>query len=120
MTKMNIPGTLIVVSHDPGKRMKRMLIVLCSLVAEGVADKEIDILVELNKHNGKLTTESRREICKALDITSDYLNNYVKRMRKKKVIIGDDIHKSLKLVALPDDQYQLITFKFETHNEGHQ
>lgn len=117
---MNIPGIVIDVSHEPGGRMKKVLSVLCSLMSESVADRELDILVELNRQGGVLTSETRQSICKALSITSDYLNNYVGRMRKKKVIIKDDINPSLRPTLLPDGQLQLVTFKFETSNEGHQ
>ena len=53
-----------------------------------LTDKEFDILFALAKHcNGVLSTETRKQVCKLLEISIGNLNNNISRMSEKGVFV---------------------------------
>jgi hypothetical protein len=106
----------VTVTHKPGQRFNKVLSILSSLIPSGLTEMEINILSELHKSGGQLNTDTRKQICKSLAITSDYLNNYVKKLRKKGVIKNEDLHPMIKDITINSDgdaQYLLFILKTE-------
>lgn len=84
-------------------RYKAFLQISSLFLTTPLTRMEIDILDELySSHGGDLTTEARRQIREALDLSPELVNNYVRSLRKKKVITGDQINPQL-MIHLSDE-----------------
>ncbi len=101
------------VKHPAGKRYEKILSIIATTIPKGLADREIDIIASFLRHGGDITTQSRKEVCTELGITIDYLGNYLKKLRAKKVFINDKINPSLNIQPFPDELAHVVSFILE-------
>lgn len=85
-------------------RYKKYLQIVSLLMKKPLTDLEITILDEFyHASYGVITTESRRTVRENVNLSSENLNNYILKLRKRKVIIDDRINPNL-LIAIPETE----------------
>jgi hypothetical protein len=89
---------------------------ISSIMAASLSEKEIQLLDLLYRKGGILTTQVRKEIREELKMSSEFMNNYVMRIRNKKIIVGEDpiqLNRMLREIQLPQDgeDYKVV-FQF--------
>lgn len=103
----------IKISHAKGDRYKKILQTLSGVMPKGLSDVEIDIIAVINElPERKLTPEVRKTICSTLGISVDYLNNYIKRLRTKGIILNDILNPALQMAVEPDDKPHALLLVF--------
>lgn len=83
-------------------RYKKFLQISSLFLTVPITRVEIDVLDEFyNISGGKLTTEDRRRVRETLDMSAEQLNNYIRTLRKKRIIIDDEINPKL-MIDIPE------------------
>jgi DNA-binding MarR family transcriptional regulator len=118
--KDTISRNVITVKTTSDNRIRKILKVLSALMEPvGLSDKEIDIVALLHQKGGDLTTEVRKEICTELNMTVPFLNNYIGRLREKKIIAGDVLHRQFRSLAISDTtQDYLLLLQFVSKDQS--
>lgn len=104
---------VMTIKHQQPNRFKKMLQIVSTLFG-GLPEKEQDIICALHRKGGELTTIVRKEIRSELDISEDYLNNYIKKLRNKKVLIEDTLNPNINF-KITSDKQQTLAFVFEEY-----
>lgn len=95
------------------ERYKKFLQVASLFLKEPITPVEVSIIDELyHAESGLVTTESRKTVRDNLNTSAEQLNNYIRSLRKKKLIKDDSIH-PLFLQILPEGDFMVISIKLE-------
>jgi DNA-binding CsgD family transcriptional regulator len=85
-------------SANSEKRYEMFLQMLSGMLIPKLTDREIDVLVASKvETDGDFSTDSRRKIQQRMQITEYTLNNYIKALRDKKVVEGNQIAKTFNI-----------------------
>jgi chaperonin cofactor prefoldin len=86
------------------ERYKKYLEVSSVFMKNPLTKLEIKFMDELfNNSGGIITTESRKTVRENLNISAEQLNNYIRGLRKKGVIIDDNISPHF-LIDIPESE----------------
>lgn len=109
---------VIKVTSSSEDRFRKILRLLSTLMNTPLSDKEIDVTALIHKHGGVVNTEVRKAVREKLEISVEYMNNYVSRLREKKILVGDRLHKSISSIDISDEtKPYLLLFQFLTNEE---
>lgn len=89
------------------KRYETFLKISSLFLAKPLTKVEVNILDELYFTGGELNSDVRKLIKDALDMSAEQLNNYIKVLRAKKVIVGDRINPSL-MISIPEEDHFMV------------
>ncbi len=74
---------------------------------EGLSSMETNVLDQIFKIGDTdqklITPEVRRNICKNLDISTQNLNNYIAKLKKRKFIVFDRLNPKLNMLTITDE-----------------
>lgn len=78
-------------STSNNDRYRKALSILSSILPEHLTEKDINIICLIYQMEGKreLTTAKRKSIREVLGISEQDLNNYVRQLKRKKVLVED-------------------------------
>lgn len=101
--------TVIKRKIKPEERYSYFLRIISSFVEKGLSETEIQILDAIYvEGDGKLSPEVRIAICEQLGkkdtpMSAYNLNNYIGKLRKKKLIVGDNLTPVL-MITIPKNE----------------
>lgn len=106
----------------PEERYRYFLKIVSAINSVGLSDLEIEILDLIFIQGGEINSVVRQKICDTIEsktssskivksISIHNLNNYIVKLRKKKMIIGDSLHPSI-MIVIPEEHNFLIGLNF--------
>lgn len=96
-------------------RFKIFLNMIAAYYNIRLAEQEVTILNEFYwKSAGKITKESKKEVMESLGITDYNLNNYLLKLRRKKLIDDQGITERLIINVAPAERSFGMTFILES------
>ena len=91
-------------------RYRKFLEISSAIMKQPFTKLEIKLLDELYHAGGILTTETRRQIRDNMKISPENLNNYIRVLRKKKILIDDSIN-PLFIIKIPESETMIINIE---------
>lgn len=114
---MSAEPLTLTVKIKPENRYRKYLEITSLFLDKRLSPLQIDILDELYQFSkGELTTESRRHVRESLNKSQEQINNYILKMRKRKLIIDDNVNPKL-LVPIPEMSLKDVSPRFKINVE---
>jgi hypothetical protein len=89
-------------------RYRKYLEVLSLFLREPITDVEMQIIDEFyHAESGAITTSSRKTVRENMDVSAEHLNNYIRRLRLKKLMTKDSLIPML-LQPIPEGETMKI------------
>jgi hypothetical protein len=108
MSEEAIKPLTIISKVKATERYKKYLQIISLFMTKPLTSVEIDVLDELyHTSNGVLTTESRKTIRENINMSPENLNNYIRGLRKKNVIIDETINSRFLITIPPDELFNI-------------
>ena len=86
----------------------RLFSVLFSI---NLSEKEIEVINEFYwRHGGVINTDTRKAVAKRLDMSEFNLNNYLGKLRKRKVVSQNNINEKININIMAADKTLNVLF----------